>query len=265
MTGSGDRLRRRWSFDADADGYDAARPGYPSAVFHRLRDDCGLGPGRRVLEIGPGTGQATGELLDTGARIVAVELGANLAGRLRRRFAGRPLDVVEADFEKTMLPAAEFDLVVAAMSLHWLDLPIALPKISRALRGGGWLAAWWTVFRDADPERKTPFRYALEDLLGRHALGRGGGGMPGALEHEAWRTVLATVFDEVRVEEIRWSISLDSRQLSGLFATFTEVTDLAVNRREMLLNDIAALVDEEFEGNVVENYVTVLYLARKAG
>jgi len=203
-------------------------------------------------------------MLDMGARIVAVELGANLAARLRRRFAGRPLDVVEADFDETMVPAAEFDLAVAAMSLHWLDLSIALPKISRALRGGSWLAAWWTVFRDADPESKTPFRHALEELLRQHALGRGGGGMPGALDHEAWREALATEFAEIRVEDIRWSISLDSRQLTGLFATFTEVTDLASNRREMLLDDIAALVDEQFGGNVVENYVTVLYLARKA-
>ncbi|MET8046586.1 MULTISPECIES: class I SAM-dependent methyltransferase [unclassified Streptosporangium] len=262
MADHDDRLRRRWSFDADADTYHAVRPGYPPALFGRLTETCGLGPRRRVLEIGPGTGQATGELLDAGAEVVAVELGANLAERLRERFTGRPLTVIEADFEELSPADEEFDLAVAATSLHWLDLDVALPKIARTLRGGAWMAAWWTVFRDADPERETPFRHALEGLFQRHSLGRGGGGKPGALDHEAWVKEFARSFDEIRVEDIRWSMRLGSKRLTGLFATFTEISDLPLNRRVALLKDIETLVDEGFGGDVVENYVTVLYLAR---
>ncbi|RCG28351.1 class I SAM-dependent methyltransferase [Sphaerisporangium album] len=268
VAGDGDRLRRRWSFDADPDGYHAARPGYPSAVLERLRDVCGLAEGRRVLEIGPGTGQATNELLGAGAQVVAVELGSHLAGYLRARFQGRPLTVIEADFDTVTPAEAGFDLAVAATSLHWLDLAVALPKIGRALLPGAWLAAWWTVYRDADPERETPFRRSLEAVFRRHRLGRGGGGMPGALDHDAWLAEFAGagMFDDVRVEDIRWSVPFDSRGLTALFATFTEVTDLPEAERAALLGDIATLVDVEFGGEVVENYVTVLYLARrKAG
>jgi protein-L-isoaspartate O-methyltransferase len=74
-----DRARLRATFDEAAERYDRTRPGYPPAVFDDLAELAGVGPGRRVLEIGPGTGQATVPLAERGCRIVAVELGAGLA------------------------------------------------------------------------------------------------------------------------------------------------------------------------------------------
>jgi hypothetical protein len=48
-----DRERLRTTFGEDAERYDRIRPNYPPALF------TDLAPGPRVLEIGPGTGQAT--------------------------------------------------------------------------------------------------------------------------------------------------------------------------------------------------------------
>ena len=76
------------TFDRVGDGYDA-RSGYPTAVFDTLSRRCGLGPGARVLEIGPGTGQATVPMLDRGAAVTAIEAGASLARRRGERTVGR--------------------------------------------------------------------------------------------------------------------------------------------------------------------------------
>ncbi|HET8788172.1 MAG TPA: rRNA adenine N-6-methyltransferase family protein, partial [Actinomycetes bacterium] len=73
-----DRERLRSTFDQVADLYDRVRPGYPAALFDDLAELAGVGPGARVLEIGPGTGQATVPLAERGCRVVAVELGAGL-------------------------------------------------------------------------------------------------------------------------------------------------------------------------------------------
>ena len=54
-------------FDEDARLYDRARPDYPAALFADLVELTGLAPGTRVIEIGPGTGQATRSLAATGA------------------------------------------------------------------------------------------------------------------------------------------------------------------------------------------------------
>lgn len=88
-----DDKRRRSLFGANAQAYGDGRPDYPSEVFDHLRSSCGLRPGCRVLEIGPGTGQATGPLLDAGAELVAVELGDALASHLRERFDSTGLEV----------------------------------------------------------------------------------------------------------------------------------------------------------------------------
>ena len=54
----------------------------------RLVADAGqLAPGDLAIEVGPGTGTLTDELLARGADVVAVEIDRDLAGMLRRRFA----------------------------------------------------------------------------------------------------------------------------------------------------------------------------------
>src|SRR5919108_4449878 len=117
-----DRERRRATFDEAAELYDRARPGYPPALFDDLAELAGVGPGCRVLEIGPGTGQATVPLAERGCKIVAVELGEGLAAVARRNLARFPeVQVVTAAFEDWPLPAEPFDVVLAATSFHWID------------------------------------------------------------------------------------------------------------------------------------------------
>ena len=112
------RERRRATFDEAAELYDRARPRYPPALFDDLADLTGIGPGSRILEIGPGTGQATLPLAERGCRVVAVELGADLAAVARRNLARFPtVEVVTAAFEDWPLPSEPFDLVLASGSM----------------------------------------------------------------------------------------------------------------------------------------------------
>ena len=65
----------------------------------RLVADAGeIAAGDCVIEVGPGTGTLTEELLDRGARVVAVEIDRDLASLLRTRLADRPnFTLIEAD------------------------------------------------------------------------------------------------------------------------------------------------------------------------
>jgi len=97
---SSDRERLRSTFDEVPELYDRARPGYPAALFDDLIRDASLRPGSRVVEIGPGTGQATRALAERGLAVTAVELGPGLAAVARRNLAGFPgVEVVTADLE----------------------------------------------------------------------------------------------------------------------------------------------------------------------
>jgi len=93
-------------------------------VLQSILDLAAPGPGRRVLEIGPGLGILTGGLLAAGAAVTAVELDARLADRLARLHAeaiveGR-LSLVRGDVldqEVGSLVAPPFD-VVANVPYH---------------------------------------------------------------------------------------------------------------------------------------------------
>lgn len=149
-----DRDGLRLTFDDDADVYDRARPVPPEAVFDELVALAGLGPGSTMVEIGPGTGQATVPLAERGLRGVALELGPRLAERARRNLQPYPgVDVVTASFEAWDPGPARFDAVVACNSFHWVDPAVRFTKAASVLSPGGHLvvlATPWVVPRDAD-------------------------------------------------------------------------------------------------------------------
>lgn len=113
-----DRKEGRRLFGSDPAAYDAARPGHPDRVYEVLVAHCGLCPSTSVLEIGPGTGQATRRLLKLGADpLVAVEPDPALADYLIS-VTDRSPDIRVAPLEEVELPAVSFDLAVAASSFH---------------------------------------------------------------------------------------------------------------------------------------------------
>ena len=139
------REEGRRLFGADPAGYDAARPGHPDRVYDVLVERCGAEPGVRVLEIGPGTGQATRRLLDLGAQVTAVEPNRALADYLITAL-GAAVTVRNETLEESDLPTQAFDLATASSSFHWIEEDAGLMKIYAALRPGGFVALWWTLF-----------------------------------------------------------------------------------------------------------------------
>jgi 23S rRNA (adenine-N6)-dimethyltransferase len=67
------------------------------APARRLVAAARLSPGDLVYDLGAGTGRVTAALADAGARVLAVERDPNLARKLRARFAGADVRVVEGD------------------------------------------------------------------------------------------------------------------------------------------------------------------------
>jgi len=67
-------------------------------LIRKLVDAAAVGPGSTVLEIGPGTGTMTEELLKRGCRVVACEIDRGLCIWLREHFASEPrFTLIEGD------------------------------------------------------------------------------------------------------------------------------------------------------------------------
>lgn len=109
------------TFNGVAALYDAQRSGYPEQLFDDLSEMCRLEPGRRVLEVGCGTGQATAGFAARGLDIVATDPGTALVDVARQKFISVPNVRFEiASFEEWPLGQRSFHLVAAAQSWHWV-------------------------------------------------------------------------------------------------------------------------------------------------
>ncbi len=269
------KARRRAVFGRDPQAYDRARLGYPTVLYDLLERRCGLGPARTVLEIGPGTGIATRELLRRGAGpMTLVEADPRLARYLSVRLRGLEgrCSVVNAAFETARLPSRSFDLVVAASSFHWLPPRRGLRKIARLLRPGGWWAAWNN--HHGDPFRSSPFHAALQPLYDELRGPRRGtydeSGRARELARRESAERLRAVrevggFERLSRADLRWTVTLPAARAVALWATFSDVATLAPRRRRRFLMAVGRLVRERFGGQVTFPMVTPLYTARRRG
>jgi SAM-dependent methyltransferase len=254
-------------FGLAPDAYASGRPGYPDGLFEILVGRCGLGPGVATLEVGPGAGQATGELLARGAApLTVVEPDPGFAAYLTARF-GDEIRLVGDAFEDAVLPRRGFALAVAATSWHWVDQQAGLARVHRLLAPGGWWACWWNVFHDPAGEPDELFR-ALEPILPTPAdcavHTQNGPAELFVLDRAARRADLERAgFAEVEVTELRWALTLDPGRARALFATFSPLIALAPDEREPVLDEIARVLEERFDGLFERRCVTVLYTARR--
>lgn len=264
---------RRALFGGAVDAYERGRPGYPAAVFDVLAQVCGLGPGCRVLEIGPGPGQATGPLLASGAQVTAVELSAALAERLRGNHPGAALTVEVGAFEAAVVPPASFDLVTSAASFHWVDPAVGPAKVATVLRPGGWAALWWSIYTDAG--RHDPLAAPLRTVLRRrapHLLDDPvAGAHPGqAGAHHSLRVderleELARVgaFEPAQLHLFRWAAWQTAAEACALLGTFSPMLALPEVTRTAILDDVAEVIDDQPGGRVQRPFQTALYVARR--
>jgi SAM-dependent methyltransferase len=128
------------SFGADAEAYDRNRPNYPTAMVDRILAES---PGLDVLDVGCGTGIATRQFRDAGARVLGVEPDTRMAGLARES----GIDVEVSTFETWDPAGRRFDAVVAAQAWHWVDPAVGAVRAATALRTGGRLAVFWNVFQ----------------------------------------------------------------------------------------------------------------------
>jgi FkbM family methyltransferase len=146
-----------WVFNRMAHAYDA-RPEYPLALVSALTTAA---PGPRVLDVGAGLGHLARPLARLGFRVTALEPAQRMLTRLRELVAVEPLQLATVHGMAEALPFAnaEFDFVVVADVVHFLDSERAAKEIARVLAPGGGLAVITVELAD------TPFMRAVKEIM----------------------------------------------------------------------------------------------------
>ncbi|MGC2789677.1 MAG: class I SAM-dependent methyltransferase [Thermoplasmata archaeon] len=264
------RRVRAGVFGRDPGAFDRARLPYPRQVYEILSTRCGLRSGTVAFEIGPGTGIATRELLRWGAHpVTLIEPDRRLAHFLEKSLGWRKrqVQILTERFERAVLPRAAFDLGVAASSFHWTSERLALRRVARALKPGGWWAAWNSLH--GDPYRSGSFRHALQplyrELAGQRTRGEE---VPRAFAARDRKRRIGAIksvdrFDRVSRQDFHWRVKLDTARVSALWGTFSDVLVLPPKKRRWFLSELGRVVDEQFGGNVEIPVLTPLYTARR--
>ncbi|MGI8684142.1 MAG: class I SAM-dependent methyltransferase [Acidimicrobiales bacterium] len=150
----------RWTEQADR--YEAAG----RRQWARLVEVSGVTAGRRVLDIGCGTGKSTRDAAHLAApgAVLGVDLSARMLDEARVRSAAEGLTNVRferVDAQVHPFEEAAFDVVISSFgAMFFNDRATAFANLARAVRSGGTLAmlAWREL---ADNEWLLAFRDAL--------------------------------------------------------------------------------------------------------
>lgn len=96
--------------------------------------------GRRVLEVGCGTGRLAVALAERGARVWGVDPAEEMLGRAREAAVGTRVGFKHGRAEGLPFKDAWFERAVMRLVVHLLDRPAALAELARVLVPGGRLA-----------------------------------------------------------------------------------------------------------------------------
>jgi SAM-dependent methyltransferase len=188
-----------------------------------------------------------------------------MASYLREVAASADLDVVTTSLEEAEIAPDAFDLAVAATSFHWVDQEEGLSKLGKALRPRGWVALWWTLFRD--PSQIDDFSRAIEQVLGPATRGAFDepGRPPFQLDESHRRRDMSrwAGLDEVTSEIITWTCELTPVQLRALCASMATVIRRPPNVQRAILDEVERIAMKTSDGFVRRRFVTAIYTGRR--
>jgi SAM-dependent methyltransferase len=251
------------TFDEVAALYNIARPRYPDKLFEKLIAATGLQPHSKLLEIGPGTGQATTPLAKKGFEITAIELGAGLAEVARHELQDyKNVQIITGAFEEIILPESSFDLVFAATAFHWLDPAVRFVKSHDLLQNGGHLAIIHAHHisdekGDAFLNASQPIydKYDFTDKDKKPKFPRHKNLKPTEIDENLFRLKYFGSFPVV--------ITYNASQFVQLLNTYSNHLVASQQVQQAFYGEIEALINEKFQGNVDKHFSMSLTIAEK--
>lgn len=223
-------------FEAGAEAYEVARPGYPDEAVAALARVLPLTASTRVCDLAAGTGKLTRRLVDAGADVVAVEPVPGMRAQLAQ--ATPSATILDGTAEAIPLPDASVDAVTVAQAFHWFAAPEALAEIARVLRPGGGLAILWN-----ERDERTAWVAEMSRLIRWHER------TVSRYQHVDWAAVVAASghFSPLAEEVVGWDQPMTRDLLADRVRSISYIAVMPPVERERLAAEVTGLVARRAE------------------
>lgn len=241
------------TFDSLADNYDAGRIGYANEIYNHLVD-FGLGPKHRILDIGCGTGLASGPLLDNNFTVAGVDPSEPMLAHAKRRHPDAQWVVGTA--EQLPFDDASFDAAISAQVIHRVDRAAAISEIVRVLKPNGLVAIWWKHLTGDDAVKRMRDETAAEVGVDVPQSGLRGG----------FKEFYAAPWRDHTLRVVPWSTSVPLSQVVRMERSRGNVNDRMGDRLEAYIATFERRLHERFgQGDpyVPLAFMHYLYLGKK--
>jgi ubiquinone/menaquinone biosynthesis C-methylase UbiE len=258
-----DESKLRTMFNEIAELYNSARPIYPQMLFDKLLQEIHLAPDAKLLEIGPGTGQATKPLAKIGFDITAIELGSELAKIARRELKDYPnVNIITSAFEDIELPSNTFDLVYSATAFHWIKPDVRFLKPFNLLKPSGHLAIIHT--EHISDEINNGFFEASQPIYNKYGLSDSNNRFQPSTFADLRPTVIdKNLFSLNYFKAFPITNTYSAKQFTDLLSTYSPQRAMTSEQRQAFLNDIAKLINEKFGGSIDRRFAMTLLIAKR--
>jgi len=137
------------------------RPPYPQKIFDLL---TGLAPGKEsILDLGCGPGKLARPMSQSFSRVTAVDPSSHMIalGKSLEYGASPNISWVHGYAEDVTL-TEKFDVIVAALSIHWMDHKVLFPKLAKHLKQSHLFAVI-----EGDDAYNPPWASDMQEFLSR--------------------------------------------------------------------------------------------------
>lgn len=254
----------RATFNEEAELYDLVRPHYPEELFDSVVKTTQLQDDAKLLEIGPGTGQATEPFAKRGYEIIAVELGVSLANLARKKFKNyHNVKIITGAFEDIELPLSSFDLVYSATAINWVKPEFKFSKPYKLLKSNGYLAIIHT--NHVSDEKNDDFFFAIQPIYKKY---KPGGKYDDNLRFKHISELKADEIDEnfftpVLFQVFPLIIRYSANEYAQLLNTYSPQISMKPDQRANFIKEIKELINEKFGGSIQKHFAMTLTLAKK--
>ncbi|MCH7335887.1 class I SAM-dependent methyltransferase [Acinetobacter sp. NIPH 2699] len=128
-------------FSLGAKLYQQVRPSYPPEIAVWLQDRLQIGENSTVVDLGAGTGKFLPYLIQTQAKVIAVEPVTEMLQQLQHSYPN--IKCIQSSSDQLPLDDQSIDAIVCAQSFHWFSTIESLSEMHRVLMPSGHLGLIW--------------------------------------------------------------------------------------------------------------------------